>query len=252
MTLLFGLCLWSNGQNTLKTQDNTGYNEFDEPGNYRDGAGNSLSWGGRDTTSHKDGKPIPIGIFQWVIDPRLGTVIPAENNDTIVHNYQNNNLYFPHTIVAGGMTRFHSVRAALEEIPDGAVVAVHDGVRPIVPDELLMELLTHPLDEKCAGVIPVISVVESMRKKEFSEDGVQTGSHPVVRENYVLVQTPQVFDSTRLKQAYKKPYSPAFTDDATVMESSGYSFDMIEGSKFNLKITTRDDLEFARRLFPEI
>ncbi len=92
LTLLFGLCPWSNGQNTLRTQDNTGYNEFDEPGNYRDGAGNSLSWGGRDTTSHKDGKPIPIGIFQWVIDPRLGTVIPAENNDTIVHNYQNNNL----------------------------------------------------------------------------------------------------------------------------------------------------------------
>ena len=93
--------------------------------------------------------------------------------------------------------------------------------------------------------------MESMREKIVDKDGRQIGTHPVTRENYMLVQTPQVFDSTRLKLAYKKPYSPAFTDDATVMESSGYCFDTVEGSKFNLKITTQDDLRFARLLLPE-
>lgn len=202
-----------------------------------------------------NGKPILLRTIELFLNLPLPLeiilVLPPSHIQFWKDYYQKNNLYFPHTIVSGGMTRFHSVRAALEEVPDGAVVAVHDGVRPIVPDEMLMNLLTYPLDDRCAGVIPVVPVVESLRKKDFDQDGIQTGSHPVAREDYVLVQTPQVFDSTRLKLAYKKPYSPAFTDDATVMESSGYSFDMVDGSKFNLKITTQDDLDFARHLFPE-
>ena len=202
-----------------------------------------------------DGKPIllrTIELFTSLDLPlEIVLVLPPSHIEMWKEYYNSHNLMFPHTIVPGGITRFHSVRSALEVIPDGAVVAVHDGVRPIVPQELLMELLTYPIDEKCAGVIPVVTVVESMRKKIVDKDGRQIGTHPVTRENYMLVQTPQVFDSTRLKLAYKKPYSPAFTDDATVMESSGYCFDTVEGSKFNLKITTQDDLRFARLLLPE-
>ena len=202
-----------------------------------------------------DGKPIllrTIELFTSLDLPlEIVLVLPPSHIEMWKEYYNSHNLMFPHTIVPGGITRFHSVRSALEVIPDGAVVAVHDGVRPIVPQEVLMELLTYPIDEKCAGVIPVVTVVESMREKIVDKDGRQIGTHPVTRENYMLVQTPQVFDSTRLKLAYKKPYSPAFTDDATVMESSGYCFDTVEGSKFNLKITTQDDLRFARLLLPE-
>jgi len=199
-----------------------------------------------------EGKPIllrTIELFTSLDFPvEIVLVLPPSHIDLWKDYYNKHNLIFPHTIVAGGLTRFHSVRAALEVIPDGAVVAVHDGVRPIVPKTLLEDLFTYPLNDRCAGVIPAVKVVESMREREFSQDGKESGSHPVVRENYLLVQTPQVFDSTRLKLAYKKPYSPTFTDDATVMESSGYAFDIIEGSKFNLKITTQDDLNFARLL----
>ena len=202
-----------------------------------------------------DGKPIllrTIELFTTLDLPvEIVLVLPPSHIAMWKEYYNTHNLIFPHTIVAGGITRFHSVRAALEVIPDGAIVAVHDGVRPIVPQELLKELLTYPIDERCAGVIPVVPVVESMRKKTLDSEGRQTGTHPVTREDYMLVQTPQVFDSTRLKLAYKKPYSPTFTDDATVMESSGYVFDTVEGSKFNLKITTQDDLKFARHLLPE-
>ena len=201
-----------------------------------------------------DGKPIllrTIELFTSLdIEIAIVLVLPPSHIDLWKDFYNTHNLVFPHTIVPGGITRFHSVRAALEVIPNGAIVAVHDGVRPIVPKELLMELLNYPLDSHCAGVIPVIPVVESMRERKYDCNGNQISSQPVIRENYMLVQTPQVFDSTRLKAAYEKPYSPLFTDDATVMENSGYSFDTIEGSKFNLKITTKDDLNFARLLLP--
>lgn len=98
LTLLIGLSTAVDAQQKLSHPDARNrngmgdMNGMDESGNLRDGAGNSLSWGGRDTTSHGGGKDVPIGIFQWTIDPRLGYVIPAENNDTVVHNYQNVNL----------------------------------------------------------------------------------------------------------------------------------------------------------------
>ncbi len=202
-----------------------------------------------------DGKPILLRTIELFtnldMDVEIVLVLPPGHVEIWKDYYNRHGLIFPHTIVTGGITRFHSVRAALDIIPDGAVVAVHDGVRPIVPQSLITELFTYPLSQDCAGVIPAVPVVESMRQKTVDANGVQTGTRPVTREDYLLVQTPQVFDSTRLKLAYKKPYSPNFTDDATVMESSGYKFDIIEGSKFNLKITTRDDLKFANLLLRE-
>lgn len=203
-----------------------------------------------------EGKPILVrtvelfGSLDFPVNVIL--VLPPSHIDEWKDCCNRYNVMVPHRIVAGGLTRFHSVRAALEIVPDGAVVAVHDGVRPIVPPELLNRLFTYPLSEKCAGVIPVLNVVESMRRKVYSEDGEVAGTTPVVREDYLLVQTPQVFDSTRLKLAYKKPYSPSFTDDASVMESSGYSFDTVEGSRFNIKITNPEDLGFASRLLSSV
>jgi 2-C-methyl-D-erythritol 4-phosphate cytidylyltransferase len=203
-----------------------------------------------------DGKPIllrTVELFSRLVFPvNVVLVLPPSHIEEWKEIYNKSNIMIPHRIVPGGITRFHSVRSAVETIPDGAVVAVHDGVRPIVPVELLAKLFKYPITEKCAGVIPVIQVVESMRKKLYGEGGEVEGTFPVTREDYLLVQTPQVFDSTRLKLAYKKPYSPSFTDDASVMESSGYSFSTVEGSRFNIKITTQEDLKYAARLLSGI
>lgn len=203
-----------------------------------------------------DGKPIllrTLELFSGLDVPvKIVLVLPSSHIEEWKETYNRSGSTVPHAIVAGGLTRFHSVRAALETIPDGAVVAVHDGVRPIVPQDLLNRLLTYPLTEECSGVIPVLNIVESMRRKKYSESGEVVGTNPVTREDYLLVQTPQVFDSTRLKLAYKKPYSPSFTDDASVMESSGYSFDTIEGSRSNIKITNPEDLAFATRLLSSV
>ncbi|MEF9932207.1 MAG: 2-C-methyl-D-erythritol 4-phosphate cytidylyltransferase, partial [Bacteroidales bacterium] len=100
-------------------------------------------------------------------------------------------------------------------------------------------------DNKIFGVIPVMPSTESMREQLFDIDGKVERTFTVDRDKYLFVQTPQVFDSTVLKKCYAKAYSPAFTDDASVLESSGYSVATVKGSRFNIKITTPEDIKMA-------
>ena len=74
------------GSNAALYDDGETYVVSPEDGSYIDGAGNRTTWG-RDTTRFKNKKNIPIGQFQWVLEPRLGTVVDAENNDTVVHDF---------------------------------------------------------------------------------------------------------------------------------------------------------------------
>ena len=141
-----------------------------------------------------------------------------------------------HWIVAGGETRFHSVQNGLAQSPDDAegLVAVHDGVRPLVSEAVITRCFDEALTKK--AVVPVVPVVESLRH-------VSEGAKP--RADYRLVQTPQVFDIQLLKRAYRQPFSESFTDDASVVESLGHSITMVEGNRENIKITTPFDLKIA-------
>ena len=98
-------------------------------------------------------------------------------------------------------------------------------------------------EEGAAGVIPVMPSIESMRKKVYDNEGYTVGANCVNRDDYLFVQTPQVFDSTLLKEAYEQAYSPSFTDDASVVE--GYKVVFGPGSRFNIKITTPEDLRMG-------
>jgi 4-diphosphocytidyl-2-methyl-D-erithritol synthase len=142
--------------------------------------------------------------------------------------------------VTGGFTRFHSVKNALDLLPAEGITAVHDGVRPLVDKDLIARCFdlaqTHP------AVIPVREVQESLRELT---DG---GSRAVNRQTYRLMQTPQVFDTGLLKQAYRQGYHIDFTDDATVVEKTGCPLFFTEGSLWNIKITTPEDLALAERL----
>lgn len=196
------------------------------------------------------GKPIllrTIEMFRELpFDVEIILVLPSDYKEYWKKYCVDNNLWFRHTLVSGGFTRFHSVRNALALVPDGAKVAVHDGVRPFVPKEMLERLLGYDLDSTgVAGVIPVMPSIESMRKKVFDSEGFMVGADCVDRDDYLFVQTPQVFDSTLLKQAYQQAYSPTFTDDASVVESKGYKVAFSEGSRFNIKITTPEDLKLG-------
>ena len=146
----------------------------------------------------------------------------------------------PHRVADGGETRFHSVRNGLAWVETPGRVGVHDGVRPFVSPEVIARCYALASTEK--AVVPVIPVVETVRRLA---DG---GSLTVNREEYRLVQTPQVFDVELLKKAYGQPYSPAFTDDASVVEALGVPVALTEGNRENIKITTPFDLRVAEAL----
>lgn len=145
-----------------------------------------------------------------------------------------------YTMVSGGITRFHSVQNALQYVTGDGVVAVHDGVRPLLSDSLLQRL--YEAAEDHSAVIPAIPVVESVRRVDGET------SVPVSRDGLVLVQTPQLFDARSLKEAYRQPFSPAFTDDASVYEAAGGKVHIVPGDRINLKITTPDDMDYAAAL----
>lgn len=166
-------------------------------------------------------------------------VLPADYKEYWKKYCLDNSVSFSHRLVSGGITRFHSVKNALQFVPDGVKVLVHDGVRPFVTQPLLSRLLEFDMEGSgCYGVIPVLPATDSMRRKR--EDG---STVIVRREDYVFVQTPQLFCSSRLKEAYRQAYSPSFTDDASVFESAGYRVATVEGSRLNIKITTPEDLK---------
>ena len=145
-------------------------------------------------------------------------------------------------VTSGGRTRFHSVLNGLSAIPaetKEALVGVHDGVRPFVSRETLMRCYDEA--ERSGTAVPVIPVVETIR--QLKPEG---GSTTVSRENYRLVQTPQVFALNILRLCYKQPYSEHFTDDASVVETQGITISLVEGNRENIKLTTPADLILAR------
>lgn len=145
-----------------------------------------------------------------------------------------------HRIANAGETRFHSVKNGLALVEAPGLVGVHDGVRPFVSDEVIRRC--YELAEDHQAVVPVIDVVESVR---HLTDG---GSETVDRNDYKLVQTPQVFDVDLLKQAYEQEFTPTFTDDASVVEAMGRSVYLTEGNRENIKITTPFDLTVGSAL----
>lgn len=146
-----------------------------------------------------------------------------------------------HEVRKGGETRFHSVKNGLRGIKPGYLVAIHDGVRPLVSRFTIKRSFAKA--EKAGAAIPVIEICESVRKVQGPENRM------VDRTTYKIVQTPQVFLSDLLIKAFRKPYNPAFTDDAAVVEAIGHKISLVEGNPENLKITSKLDMIVAEAFF---
>ena len=177
------------------------------------------------------------------------TVLPQEHMDYWKDYCYRHNFICPQILVKGGITRFHSVRNALEKVPEGALVAIHDGVRPLVTSELVTRLFGAA--ETRQGVIPVVPCIDTMKvlQKKVWEDGSETYSampgQTADRSVLYGAQTPQVFQSETIKEAYTQAYDTAFTDDASVAEKYGKSLSYMIGERLNIKITTQEDLVLA-------
>ncbi|KAA9340222.1 2-C-methyl-D-erythritol 4-phosphate cytidylyltransferase [Adhaeribacter soli] len=142
-----------------------------------------------------------------------------------------------HTVVTGGATRFQSVKNGLAAVKNKGIVAVHDGVRPFVPVEVIREAFAIAR-EKGNGVVSV-PLKDSIRQVSGQV------SKAVDREQFRLIQTPQCFRPELLQKAYALPEENTFTDDASVVEKLGENINLVSGSYENIKITTPEDLLWA-------
>lgn len=154
------------------------------------------------------------------------------------------NFTLPHQICPGGPERFFSVKNGLETLPDRGLVAVHDGVRPLVSIDTIKRCFQKA--KKTQAAIPVMPLTESIRKTNGDS------STAVDRSNYVLVQTPQVFSVELLKKAYQQEFDTNFTDDASVVEKLNHPIHLVDGNPENLKITRPMDLLIAEALIKSV
>ncbi len=149
-----------------------------------------------------------------------------------------------HKVVLGGDTRFHSIKNALGEVSGNGLVAVHDGVRPLVSSNTIKQ--TFEAAEEHGNAVASLDIVFSIRKNE-SEKTVA-----VNRDLYKEIQTPQTFKISILKKAYEQNYENCFTDDASVVEKLGETIFLTTGNRENIKITTPADIKIAEVLLDTI
>ena len=202
------------------------------------------------------GKPIlqrTIECFvRAVPDVKVVTVLPKEYMQGWKDICTRNNFYYPQILVEGGITRFHSVRNALKKVPDGAVVAIQDGVRPLLTPELAARMFERM--DSCRALIPVLPSTDTLKALRRVRDAAGEETLETIpdvsldRETVFRAQTPQMFLSEDIKAAYDQAFDTSFTDDASVAQRKNIPLSYIEGERYNIKITTPDDLDFAEAI----
>ncbi|MCY4418736.1 MAG: 2-C-methyl-D-erythritol 4-phosphate cytidylyltransferase [Cytophagales bacterium] len=192
------------------------------------------------------GKPVLMhsmeAFFKFQKNIQLIVIVP-ENRISFWNNLCHQHHFFlPHKVVGGGNTRFHSVLHGLERLrSEQGIVAIHDGVRPLVSTRILQEGYTQAAAKHSA--VPVLPLSHSLRKWISQK---KTTSCP--REKYCISQTPQFFDLGRLYLAFQhlnsSPKKPP-TDEAAVWEAHGHNVNTFQGDPHNIKITYPHELRWA-------
>lgn len=196
------------------------------------------------------GRPVLLrtleAIAAAVPDAETVVVLPAAHIGTLHELCERFGCTVRYRATAGGASRFESVEAGLKALPDDcSLIAVHDGVRPLVTADMIRRGLDCARTNRTA--VPVIPVTDTIR--EVAADG---SSHTIDRSKLRAVQTPQIFDGELLRRAYRDAAAmndkSRFTDDASVVEHFGTVISLYEGSRENLKLTTPADMTIAEAI----
>lgn len=196
------------------------------------------------------GRPVLLrtmeAIAAAVPEAETVVVLPAAHIGTLHELCERFGCTVRYRATAGGASRFESVEAGLKALPDDcSLIAVHDGVRPLVTADMIRRGLDCARTNRTA--VPVIPVTDTIR--EVAADG---SSHTIDRSKLRAVQTPQIFDGKLLRRAYRDAAAmndkSRFTDDASVVEDFGTVISLYEGSRENLKLTTPADMTIAEAI----
>ncbi|HOE94353.1 MAG TPA: 2-C-methyl-D-erythritol 4-phosphate cytidylyltransferase [Candidatus Cryptobacteroides sp.] len=240
-----------------------------------------------------DGMPILQRTIERFVeaepDIHVVTVLPKAHRALWEELCSRHNFNRPQILADGGITRFHSVQNALEKVPDGAITAIHDGVRPLVSVALIRKMFAL-MSGGVRALIPVMPITDTLHLLDKSEDGpaaasaspasavgtasagpsasaistasiskpatadlLQLATAPDAevpdRSRLFGAQTPQMFRSEDIKAAYRDTgFRIDFTDDASVARAYKIPLSYIAGERFNIKITTPEDLSLAELL----
>lgn len=174
---------------------------------------------------------------------RIIVVLPEDDFDIWTALCEKFNFTIPHILQRGGETRFQSVKNGLDKIEGNGLVAIHDGVRPLVSEDIIGASF------RLAAVHQ--SAVAAVRLKESIRMTDQDNTKAMDRSRFRLIQTPQTFQADLIKKAYQQKEDPSMTDDASVAERDGHVISLFEGSYENIKITTPEDLIVAEALLKQ-
>jgi 2-C-methyl-D-erythritol 4-phosphate cytidylyltransferase len=194
-------------------------------------------------------KGVPIlvrtvnAFFRYAPDIQIVIVLPAGEMETWGRMAARYSLPTSIQVQAGGSSRFQSVKRGLEKVGSDGLVAIHDGVRPLVSEDIIAASFRLAAEHG--------SAVASVRLRDSIRVTDQHGTRSLDRSQYRLIQTPQTFRSELIRRAYELPEEPSLTDDASVAERSGHKISLFEGSYRNIKITSPEDMLVAEALLSE-
>ncbi len=194
------------------------------------------------------GLPILIhtikAFYHYSKELKIILVLPEKQFFTWHKLIEKHHFIINHQLVAGGNTRFESVRKGLEIIDGDGLVAIHDGVRPFISRQLISDCF-RSANAKGSGVACVLPK-DSIREIE------NTHNKSVDRSQYRLMQTPQTFKVALIKDAYSLITDIGCTDDASVAERAGQQIALVEGDYHNIKITTPEDIKIAQAIIDNL
>lgn len=181
-----------------------------------------------------------LAFYRYSDQIKIILVLPEDDFSTWEMLCNQYNFHKPIILEHGGESRFLSVKNGLEKIEGDGLVAIHDGVRPMVNEDIIAASFRLAAVHQCA--VAAVRLKESIRMTD------QDHTKAVDRSRFRLIQTPQTFRVSLIKEAYKQKEDASLTDDASVAERAGYPVSLFEGSYENIKITTHEDLVFAEAL----